>query len=333
MLHRQILYLSDHFCACSVVITDASDLQVYAKNKDTIIRCAGSLRVTHLDGRNKSFPERILECLGHVFSPSVILASDDDFIMPKWFEQATRHVSASGVPIILTGVVLSLNQRRVFCGKLGIQNSSPNPPYRYLGAVSPSNRLKEIAKSDWATAGWYAVQPTSCLLDIANLAHKYQLEGYTFERFLIFHQCLHCQTFFDSNVSHVRQVEASNRLLYETTQQKYNLLPFVNACCDSLLSKELKSGEDLFLLAYDAIQHELLHLRLNHKTSLGVHYYTVKYSFRVLALFRRFFFALFHPQFWMFDTRLPRKVKRSERVEIQKKLFKYIVKFNCASGL
>jgi glycosyltransferase domain-containing protein len=146
------------------------------------------LLLHHKEGA--SFAYRLDEALANVTTPYVLLAADDDFYFFDWLHSAVDLLDTDNSFGVVYGHTLRFGlETNDPYGKLcNFLFQKPNPPVRWLEGKTLVERMDELGKSDWATAGWYALQRTEILTIIVEKSRKYNIDGYHFERFLVFCQ-------------------------------------------------------------------------------------------------------------------------------------------------
>ena len=176
----------------NVIILDGSDHERFSIISEELNRRKYSLRTRVLHhSQSSSFSYRMAAALPLISTPYVLLAADDDFYFFDWLKPAVDLLDRDSSYGIVYGHTLRFELECYEpCGKLvRFTFSRPNPPARWLEGHTPAERLIELGRSEWATMGWYALQRTEILSIIVNNAKEYHLDGYHFEKFLIF-----CQT-------------------------------------------------------------------------------------------------------------------------------------------
>ncbi len=192
-LFRLLTYYDRTFGASgiSIFILDASDLEHYERICGWIeeTQLAVNVRLLHHDP-STLFSRRFLDVLSHVATPYVMLAADDDFFFSRWLEPAVALLESDPSYGVVYGhtIRFQLEEYVPYSKLLSFGFNNPNPPIRWLEGVSAAERLEQLGRSNWATTGWYALQRTDLLRTIAGAAWENGLEGYYFERLLIFCQ-------------------------------------------------------------------------------------------------------------------------------------------------
>lgn len=144
----------------------------------------------HLPGY--TLEEKLLKGLKFVSSRYILLCADDDFYSVDWILSAVDVADQDDSIGVVYGEEISFKASTPSSRVFSISNQ--NPVQHDLSCFNVDSRLKRFALSDWSTTGWYAMQRSSLLREIIAISNSYKLEGYSFERFLIFYQALSCRT-------------------------------------------------------------------------------------------------------------------------------------------
>jgi glycosyltransferase domain-containing protein len=179
------------FSEIKIIIIDSSNEKNYTLMSNKLDHHTHNLEILVLHhNEGASFAYRLDEALANVTTPYVLLAADDDFYFFDWLHSAVDLLDSDNSFGVVYGHTLRFGlETNDPYGKLcNFLFQKPNPPVRWLEGKTLDERMHELAKSDWATAGWYALQRTEILTIIVENARKYNLDGYHFERFLVFCQ-------------------------------------------------------------------------------------------------------------------------------------------------
>lgn len=250
----------------NVIILDCSDDESFSIISEELNRKKYELRIRVLHhSQSSSFSHRMAEALPLISTPYVLLAADDDFYFFDWLKPAVDLLDSDLSYGIVYGhtVCFELEHYKP-CGQLvRFDFSHPNPPARWLEGHTPLERLIELGKSDWTTMGWYALQRTEILSVITNNAKECRLDGYHFERLLIFCQTALSKTKMLNYIYLARQTCNEKRPAYSFKVEQKSLKTLMDVSA-SILSQqkniEIKSATGM---VEDAFRAEIYQLRKN----------------------------------------------------------------------
>ena len=240
----------------TIIILDGSDEHYYSiiSNEFYKNNYPSNIRLIH-HSHSTSIAYRLYDVLPIISTPYILLAADDDLYFFDWLKPAVDLLDSDNSYGTVYGhtVRFELEHDEPY-GKLvrfGFYQS--NPPARWLENGTPQERLNELGKSDWATTGWYALQRTELLSIITKYAKKHQLDGYSFERLLIFCQAALSKTKKIDAICLARQISSEIRPLYSFKEENESITMLKIACANILTQHqkiELKSAismvEDVF---------------------------------------------------------------------------------------
>lgn len=220
-----------------IVILDGSDDEHFSiigrelGNK----RYALSMKLLHYP-ESFSIADRLADALPQISTPYILLAADDDLYYFEWIGPAVELLDADPSYGVVYGHTLCFElDCYAPAGKLvKIEFSRPNPPARWLEGDTPLERLMELGMSDWTTTGWYALQRKDLLSDIVMSARRHKLNGYHFERFLIFCQAAMTKTKMLDYVYLARQICNGKRRPYSFKKERRGLDRLLDASVEML---------------------------------------------------------------------------------------------------
>ncbi|MCR4330609.1 MAG: glycosyltransferase, partial [Patescibacteria group bacterium] len=147
-------------------------------------------------------------------------------------------------------------------GKLvGFCFSKPNPPARWLEGNTLSERLVELGKSDWTTMGWYALQRTEILSIIIKNAKEYNLDGYHFEKLLVFCQTALSKTRMLDYIYLARQDCNGKKLPYSFKVVRESLGKLIDVCASILSQYKNVEMKSAISMVEDAFRAEIYQLK------------------------------------------------------------------------
>ena len=184
------------FKKCKFIVMDGSD-ESYFENSVRQV----SLRNYDLDIRmintpsKKYYIDRFIKFKKELKSTYVLLAADDDYYVDGWLANAKKLLATDNGISVVYGQTLrfaladySPYGEMLFFEPIGERS----PPLVWLEHATPAERLLTLMRlnSDWPTMGFYALQRSELLLEIADYAQKNNLDAFSLEKFMIFVQVL-----------------------------------------------------------------------------------------------------------------------------------------------
>lgn len=177
-----------------VIVVDASGAEAVAtfERERSTRHYSFPLRIVRHD-RSWLLYRRIGDVLGSVDTPYVMLAADDDLYFFDWIETGIELLDSDRSFGTVYGHMLrfELESFVPYGGKVRyFVDPDDNPPDRWLEGETAAERLGELGSPETypATVGWYALQRTSQLQTIVDLADRHELNERFFEKLLIFAQ-------------------------------------------------------------------------------------------------------------------------------------------------
>ncbi len=135
------------------------------------------------------YRERLHQILKEVNTKYIVLAADDDFYFPLYFEKAIKFLEANKDFSCVYGHQLGFLLKKfsaygkIINFKLLKENNPPNPWQEDKNFI---NRIQNLGKRPWSWFNWYAIQKTVVIKETIKKARKYNLDGYLFEKFFTF---------------------------------------------------------------------------------------------------------------------------------------------------
>jgi glycosyltransferase domain-containing protein len=221
--------------------------------------------------RRYDFPLRVLRrdpswsiyrrlgfALDSIASPYLILAADDDLYFFDWIPGAIELLDSDPTFGTVYGHTLRFEMDEFVPYGTRVEyfiDPDTNPPNRWLEGETAAERLAELGNPETypATAGWYALQRTSELRIIVDLAIKHELSDAFFEKFLIFAQAALHKTRRIDRVFLARQCARGEVRAPASFRDSAGQIARLRAACLELLAGlgfEGRAAEDLFELAH-----------------------------------------------------------------------------------
>ena len=196
------------------------------------------------------YVERLKNAIKFVKTEFVVLAADDDFYFPNYFNKSINFLTNNKSFGSVYGHVLKFELNKfVPFGKINKiwLSSDNNPPNPWLEDTSFNERLNNLGKNPWSWFGWYAVQRTSLLRDIIIDANINKIDGYLFEKYVSFcvatlYRVKKLNIVYSARQQNVVQSETVEPFSYKRNISQYN--NFVESCV-KFLKKNKKIKLDL----------------------------------------------------------------------------------------
>jgi len=172
---------------------------------------------------------RLAAAIPLISTPYVLLASDDDFYYFDWLKPAVDLLDSDNSFGIVYGHTIKFELERYMpFGKMkrAFIDNNRTPPAKWLEGSTPLARLSELGStnSNWATVGWYSLQRTEILKIIVDHAEQNDLNGFNFEKLLIFCQAALSKTRMIDEIYLARQINGeSTRPPYSYKAEKDGL--------------------------------------------------------------------------------------------------------------
>jgi len=249
-----------------IIILDCSDDDNFAKISDELDGRKHPLTIRMLHHpQSATIPDRIAEALRLISTPYVLLAADDDFYFFDWLRPAVDLLDFDSSYGVVYGHTVRFELARYEpLGKfVRFDIAIPNPPARWLEGDSAIERLKELGRSNWATTGWYALQRTEMLSVIVECAKEFHLDGYHFERLLVFCQAALYKTKKIDYIYLARQLCDEHRPLYSFKLERERLDDLMKVCAHILSRRENIEMKTAIAMVEDAFREEILALKKN----------------------------------------------------------------------
>jgi glycosyltransferase domain-containing protein len=193
-LLRWINYYSDFLITnnYTAIIVDSSSLS----NK-AILLDFDSHNFSYIHCANLSLERKLYTAINKNTKYFSLICADDDFYSFFWIEKALNFLRKEESYSIVYGEELTFEnnycfKRNVIKNKYYLSNQ--NPQQKNLSSENADDRISQLSKSDWATTSWYALHKTNELKIFIKKALDYNLNGYYFERYLIFYHALTART-------------------------------------------------------------------------------------------------------------------------------------------
>ncbi|WP_295396381.1 TIGR00180 family glycosyltransferase [uncultured Thiodictyon sp.] len=256
-----------------IIISDASDDSEYEVIKKSLGEKKYQIDVHLLHSpSNCSLSIRLNEVLNVVDTPYVMLAADDDLYFTGWIPSAVSLMEGDVSYGTVYGHTL----------KFGLEQYAPfgavvdaaiaeyrNPPIRWLEGHSPEGRLTSLGRSDWATVGWYALQRKKLLQIIVESAIRYDIDGYLFEKLLVFCQAALFKTRKCDHIYLARQNDTKRREPFSFKHNRNAIDEFLRAASAILSQHGGVDGVNADRIVRSAFDGEILqYMRADKKQRL-----------------------------------------------------------------
>ena len=307
-----LLHLIDYYnkhlvpLGVDVVISDGSDDEVYSELiKEFEIRSyPHSVKLIH-HSKTASLPSRFAASLELISTPYLLLAADDDLYYFDWIESGVAFLNSDPSYGVVYGhcINFELKQKKPYGELVGFGiNRRRNPAVRWLEGDSPKERLVELGRSAWATAGWYALQRVELLAVVVAYANQHQLDGYHVERLLIFCQAALSKSKMIDQIYIARQTHVEKRNPYSYREEQENLGQLIEACvsvlCDHMNIEKVTASR----MVEDVFKAEIVQLESNDARKI---LRALADYFPILRTTKSWFFSAFRNRWASFDPLAP----------------------------
>lgn len=250
---------ADNIYGASIIIVDSS--------KDSGQWLVSELKLyyylSYLHVPGMQLEEKLWLGLSHALTDNILLCADDDYYDTKWIQEALRVLRKDKTIGVVYGEEITF-QNKIDDG-ISFYLSNQNPPQRDLSSHDWRVRLNQLKKSDWATAGWYALQKRSELQRILEDSRVAKLAGYGFERYLIFLQALRVRTIRTNSTFLARETSAGKKeyTCYGLIENKVQWLRLLRLVRSQLLLVEGTTQLEASAIALSVCYPELKALTIN----------------------------------------------------------------------
>lgn len=259
-------YCSEGTFAGNVLVSDASTDENWRRIEQRYAKGpTGQVGARHA-APGQTIPQRIRECLQDTCSEFVFLVADDDILFVDWLQQGVDLLRRDRECAVVFGHTLSFAIGD-FSPRGDLEDlriTSPNPPLHWLADQRLEDRLQQLTGREWTTEGWYALQRVRDLKLITDTAIRFGLDGYVYERFLIFAQAVVGTTVMLDNVFLARQLNRNqNRTPYSYREEKPQLQALEDASVHLLRATRGLDAVRALELVRTTYAEELRRLKVN----------------------------------------------------------------------
>ncbi len=248
-----------------IIISDSGKLKNFKTLKEKIIKKKYNLDLKFIhfksnqnhnkitrdeNGKVKyQYVERLKLAIKLVKTEFVVIAADDDFYFPNYFNKSINFLTNKKDFGSVYGHVLKfeLNNFVAFgkINKIWISKEN-NPPNPWLEDKFYDKRLNNLGKNPWSWFAWYSVQRTTLLKTILIDAQKNNIDGYLFEKYVSFcvatlYRVKKLNILYSARQQNPVQSESVEPFSYKRNKIQYK--NFIDSCINFLIKNKKISPE------------------------------------------------------------------------------------------